>query len=343
MKIVKENVLKAIDGLKNVACDTFLITSNTIKAIDKATSKVYIGKFASPIDDVTPVVVNKNDFLHILNCGDFDLDADGHYLSADGRYKGLMQINKEAVGSFAGLEDTFNVEGFTEVTIPETALANIKKAAMFADPLNGNASFQMINIKDGKTFSSSGFKIYLNDVDTSIQEILLPPEAFTLIADNPKVKIYKNAGVIILKDDTAEYAVKVNRKADFLPMLEDRMQNGITDIMNGSKIDIKVTDLKNALSFIGYYTSQETNNRMIIKSQDGKVVMESHGADVELVCASVPEGDFVIPVSSEPFETISGMMADDSTVSIYFNSTARTIVITTGNGTEKLVVSKQNI
>lgn len=333
---------KLLSNVNSINASFIKITKTCIFATDMITGAIYIGKFINPLSNDFSLTVSREDFLHLMSLVDeVEIDDNGNY--STNNIKGKLNINPN-YNVYDGLTDSFDTTDMKSFKNTENVTKSLKKTSVFTNPGDPNPSFRMANIKDGKSYSSSNYRMFITDIDVK-DEFLIGDEPLKFILSESNATIYLNKSNTIVKTDYDEFCFRNNINATPLPMLEDKIKNTFETLMESNFFKISKENLKSVVNFLTYYAKSSENaikNNGIIINGDGNNIKASVGVNsIVLNVESVPSESFSLPLSIDPITTILSSI-DSENYSIFYNENIKIILIVT-DCNDKIAISKVNI
>lgn len=305
---MKFETAKIKENLKTINCiDTDVIY------LDVKSGKMYLSSSNTAMEmkiefsDVTDedvFVLNKTDFLHIVQYADvIVLKSDYSYIAnmAKGKfdhndsYKDVVESIKINFDNSSSYEDLFE--------ITEDNYEKIVNGSIFVKTSDIDKSNRFLNIQNGYVFSSSEYRIYMNKIDIPTNSLIHGDILQNIFAMGVGTKIKSNEdSILITKDDMSVY-YSTMKDVEFLPLLSERFQNRINGIMNDvSMIKFNTDEFVNKLKFIDFYSKNNPNNLVCLKEDNGKfklVANENSSIEIEVIESEYKEeGEFDLPFNS---------------------------------------------
>lgn len=306
IKALNEN-LKAISGV--VADFVYIDCTDLSNYALYISTDVQAVKVPLEITDVANdeqkiYVISKIEFCHLVPyVTEFlVLNGDYSYNANNGAIKGKFESNSAYEGELESRKSIFdNEDSYTDFAeITPTVFQNIMSGSIFVAPDSVKPSEKFLDIKDGKVFSYSKMRIYINDIAVENEGLL----------SNEVIKSIQSLGIgtIIKKNDESllltnpqrsifEYFSTPNN-VEFHPVLEDKFKGKIEQVKTFNKITINIEELRSKLDYISFYSSRNPNSLTNLIVEDGKVHLSSdENTKVELPIVEMNK--------TEEFETMS--------------------------------------
>ena len=235
MKIYSKALVENLKAISGIVCDfVYLDTTDSSNYALYISTDVQAVKVPLEITDVANdeqkiYVISKIEFCHLVPYVNeyLVLNGDYSYNTNNGAIKGKFESNSAYEGELESRKSIFdNEDSYTDFAeITPTVFQNIMSGSIFVAPDSVKPSEKFLDIKDGKVFSYSKMRIYINDIAVENEGLL----------SNEVIKSIQSLGIgtIIKKNDESllltnpqrsifEYFSTPNN-VEFHPVLEDIM------------------------------------------------------------------------------------------------------------------------
>lgn len=305
---MKFETSKIKSNLKTISCiDTDVIyldvKSNKMYLSSNNTS-LEMGIDFEDVTDETVFVLNKTDFLHIVQYADkIELKSDYSYVGNVA--KGKFEHNDAYVDVLESIKVNFdNSSSYKDLfVITDEVLETLTNASIFVKPNDVTASNRFLNIQNGYVFSSSDYRIYFNKIAIETNSMIHGDILQNIFTLGVGTQIKSNdSSIFITKDDISIY-FSTMKDVDFLPLLSDKFQTRINGILNDvSTIKFNTNEFVDKLKFIDFYSRNNPNNLVYLKDEDGTLkLMASENSSIEVESVEVnykEDGEFTLPFNS---------------------------------------------
>ena len=272
MKIYSKALMENLKAISGIVCDfVYLDTTDSSNYALYISTDVQAVKVPLEITDVVEnerkiYVISKIEFCHLVPYVNeyLVLNGDYSYNSNNGVFKGKFESNSAYEGELESRKSIFdNEDSYTDFAeITPTVFQNIMSGSIFVAPDSVKPSEKFLDIKDGKVFSYSKMRIYINNIAVENEGLL----------SNEVIKSIQSLGIgtIIKKNDESllltnpqrsifEYFSTPNN-VEFHPVLEDKFKGKIEQVKTFNKITVNIEELRSKLDYISFYASRNPNS-----------------------------------------------------------------------------------
>lgn len=352
--------LKAISG---IVCDfVYLDTTDPSNYALYISTDVQAVKVPLEITDVADdeskvYVINKIEFCHLVPYVNeyLVLNGDYSYNTNNGAFKGKFESNSAYEGELESRKSIFdNEDSYTDFAeITPTVFQNIMSGSIFVAPDSVKPSEKFLDIKDGKVFSYSKMRIYINDIAVENEGLL----------SNEVIKSIQSLGIgtIIKKNDESllltnpqrsifEYFSTPNN-VEFHPVLEDKFKRKIEQVKTFNKITVNIEELRSKLDYISFYSSRNPNSLTNLIVEDGKVHLSSdENTKVELPIVEMNKTEefetMSVPFDCSSMQLICSKVGKDCENLSWFVSSEESnklMLVQFGDSEETVIIAKLNL
>lgn len=306
------------------------------------------------VKDEKVFVISKNDFLHVIQFVDGEIELKPDYSFVAGDIKGKFEKNENYLEVLDSIKIMFKQsDEYTPLfEVNEDVLAFLNRGNIFVKADDDKVPFQHLNLKSGYIFSSSMFRIYINKFPIEIDGIIHANVLKALFQLGLNTKVLKNQDSFLLENkDIALYFTSI-RNIEFIPILSDRFQSKFDDIFNTTKITFDLEELKKKLEFISFYAKKKPSSLTYLNiDSDNKVILSVD--DNNSVSVNVKgieekekiEGTFSLPFNSTVMlEIIPKLAKGVDTIDLYASkdNNLKLFILSFGEN-ERVILSKINV
>lgn len=357
VKSLNEN-LKSINGV--VADFVF------VDATDSSNYALYIStdiqaikiplEITDVMDDESKVyVINKVEFMHLIpyvnEC--LVLNGDYSYNANDCTIKGKFESNDGYAEELESRKYLFDhedeYEEFAEIT--PSILNGINSGSIFVSPDSIKQSERYLDIKEGKVFSYSKFRIYLNSIAIDHDGLL----------SNEVIKAIQSMGIgTIIKSNNDSYLLVNAQRSlfiyqstpngiDFHPVLDDKFKTKLEEVKTFNKISINIDELKSKLDYMSFYSAKNPNNLTFLEIDGNKVFLstdENTKVEMSVEITKNEEVDKMsIPFDCGTMQLVCSKVGKDCEKLTWYASSKddkKLMLIVFGDTEETVVITKIN-
>ena len=359
IKALSEN-LKSISG---VVADFIYID-----ATDSSNYALYIStdiqavKIPLEITDVADdekkvYVVNKIEFCHLVPyVGEFlVLNGDYSYNANNNAIKGKFESNDgyaeelESRKSLFDHEDEY--EEFAEIT--PSIMSGINSGSIFVMADSIKTSERYLDIKDGKVFSYSKMRIYLNSIAIEHDGLLSSDVIKAIQSMGVGTVIKKNNESLLLTNaqrSIFEY-FSVPMDVDYHPVLEEKFKEKLDKVKAFNKVTMNIEELRNKLDYIFFYSQKNPNCLCFLSTDGNKVSLSTDENTFVEIEGSTFEKTEDFETMSVPFDCstmqliCSKVGKECETLNWYVSSESdkKLMLLCFGNTNETVIIAKLNL
>ena len=363
MKIYSKALMENLKAISGIVCDfVYLDTTDPSNYALYISTDVQAVKVPLEITDVADdeskvYVINKIEFCHLVPYVNeyLVLNGDYSYNTNNGAFKGKFESNSAYEGELESRKSIFdNEDSYTDFAeITPTVFQNIMSGSIFVAPDSVKPSEKFLDIKDGKVFSYSKMRIYINDIAVENEGLL----------SNEVIKSIQSLGIgtIIKKNDESllltnpqrsifEYFSTPNN-VEFHPVLEDKFKGKIEQVKTFNKITVNIEELRSKLDYISFYSSRNPNSLTNLIVEDGKVHLSSdENTKVELPIVEMNKTEefetMSVPFDCSSMQLICSKVGKDCENLSWFVSSEESnklMLVQFGDSEETVIIAKLNL
>ena len=363
MKIYSKALMENLKAISGVVCDFIYIDTT-----DPSNNALYISTDIQAIkvpleitdvaeDEKNVYAINKVEFCHLIPyVTEFlVLNGDYSYNANDGAIKGKFEKNEglaeelESRKSLFDNEDTY--EEFAEIT--PSIMEKITSGSIFVMADAIKPSERYLDIKDGKVFSHSKMRIYLNDIDVEHQG-LLSSEVIKSIQSLGVGTVVKNNNDSLLLTN-AQRSIFIYQSmpndVDFHPVLEEKFSAKIEQVKTFNKITFNIEELRGKLDYLSFYCGRNPNNMANLVVEDGKVLLsadENTKVEVPIVDIAKTEefDEMSVPFDCNTMQLICSKVGKECENLSWFVSSEndkKLMLLQFGESNEVVIIAKLNL
>ena len=363
MKIYSKALVENLKAISGIVCDfVYLDTTDSSNYALYISTDVQAVKVPLEITDVANdeqkiYVISKIEFCHLVPYVNeyLVLNGDYSYNTNNGAFKGKFESNSAYEGELESRKSIFdNEDSYTDFAeITPTVFQNIMSGSIFVAPDSVKPSEKFLDIKDGKVFSYSKMRIYINDIAVENEGLL----------SNEVIKSIQSLGIgtIIKKNDESllltnpqrsifEYFSTPNN-VEFHPVLEDKFKGKIEQVKTFNKITVNIEELRSKLDYISFYSSRNPNSLTNLIVEDGKVHLSSdENTKVELPIVEMNKTEefetMSVPFDCSTMQLICSKIGKDcENLSLYISSSQenKLMIVCFGDTEEMVIIAKLNL
>ena len=359
IKALNEN-LKAISGV--VADFVYIDCTDSSNYALYISTDVQAVKVPLEITDVVEnerkiYVISKIEFCHLVPYVNeyLVLNGDYSYNSNNGVFKGKFESNSAYEGELESRKSIFdNEDSYTDFAeITPTVFQNIMSGSIFVAPDSVKPSEKFLDIKDGKVFSYSKMRIYINNIAVENEGLL----------SNEVIKSIQSLGIgtIIKKNDESllltnpqrsifEYFSTPNN-VEFHPVLEDKFKGKIEQVKTFNKITVNIEELRSKLDYISFYASRNPNSMCFLTVENDTLSLSTdENTFVNVPTVSIEKTEefdvLSVPFDSSCLQLVTSKIGKDCenlTWYVSSDSNNKLMLIQFGDSEETVIIAKLNL
>lgn len=344
-KTIKEN-LKSIQSVGSSFCYIDVPNNKMYFSNDTMSLQLHV-----PFENVTDekvFAIRCEDFLHIANYVD-EMELTSNYKYKSKVAKGKFERNE----NFEDVVDSVKVQfdnstTYNKVlTVDESTFGKFKRASIFVAPDDIKPSFRNLNIKDNKIFSSSDYRIYIDDIDIDRDIILSSDTLKFMFVMGVGTEIKSNENSVLLTKDNISVYISSMREVAFIPVCESKFQSRLEPLYETNKLVFDASELKNKLDFISFYAKENASNLTYFEYENGKCVLYTNDSNcVEVSCNSAvenEEGILKFPFNSlAMLNVIQKLSPKEITINVSKNPSEMLFILELSE-TERVILAKIKI
>ena len=307
-------------------------------------------------DEKMIYVINKSEFMHLISYASeyISLNSNYEYSSNEGQMKGKFEKNEgfaEELESRKILFDNENeYDDFMEIT--PSIMNSLTKGSIFVAPDSIKPSERFLDIKNGKVFSYSNFKIYEDDIMVK-EEGLLSLEIIKSIQSlgvGAIVKSNKNSYLISNAQRSIFEYFSTPNDVDFHPLFSDKFQKKLSECKNFNHVKFDISELRDKLDYISYYANKNKNSMCFLKYIDDSVfIYTDDNTFVKLSKCEFDKheefSDFSVTIDCSALQMVVAKLSKDcETLNFYVSNKDenKLILMIFGDSNETVIFSKLN-
>ena len=359
IKALNEN-LKAISGV--VADFVYIDCTDSSNYALYISTDVQAVKIPLEITDVADdekkvYVINKIEFCHLVPYVNeyLVLNGDYSYNTNNGAFKGKFESNSAYEGELESRKSIFdNEDSYTDFAeITPIVFQNIISGSIFVAPDSVKPSEKFLDIKDGKVFSYSKMRIYINDIAVENEGLL----------SNEVIKSIQSLGIgtIIKKNDESllltnpqrsifEYFSTPNN-VEFHPVLEDKFKGKIEQVKTFNKITVNIEELRSKLDYISFYASRNPNSMCFLTVENDTLSLSTdENTFVNVPTVSIEKTEefdvLSVPFDSSCLQLVTSKIGKDCenlTWCVSSESDKKLMLLCFGDTNETVIIAKLNL
>ena len=363
MKISTKSIMENLKSISNVVADFVYLdcTDESNYALYVSTDiqamKVPLEITEIKDDEKQIYVINKVEFTHLVPYVNEQiiLKADYSYSANNNAIKGKFEKNEGYADELESRKMLFDhedeYEEFAEIT--PTIMERIIGGSIFISPDSAKPSERYLDIKDGKVFSHSKMKIYINDIDVEHEGLL----------SNDVIKALQSLGIgSFIKSNNDSYLLtnaqhsiyiyfSTPNNVDFHPVLEEKFQSKIENVKTFNKFTINIEELRSKLDYISFYASRNPNDMAFLTMENDQVSLstdENTFVDIPVVNVEKTEefDSMSVPFDCATMQLICTKVGKDCENMTWFvssNEENKLMLIKFGDTDESVIIAKLNL
>ena len=363
MKIYSKALMENLKAISGIVCDfVYLDTTDPSNYALYISTDVQAVKVPLEITDVADdeskvYVINKIEFCHLVPYVNeyLVLNGDYSYNANNGAIKGKFESNSAYEGELESRKSIFdNEDSYTDFAeITPTVFQNIMSGSIFVAPDSVKPSEKFLDIKDGKVFSYSKMRIYINDIAVENEGLL----------SNEVIKSIQSLGIgtIIKKNDESllltnpqrsifEYFSTPNN-VEFHPVLEDKFKGKIEQVKTFNKITVNIEELRSKLDYISFYASRNPNSMCFLTVENDTLSLSTdENTFVNVPTVSIEKTEefdvLSVPFDSSCLQLVTSKIGKDCenlTWHVSSDSNNKLMLIQFGDSEETVIIAKLNL
>jgi len=284
--------LKSFDSLLSIGKETpTCLISIVEKALyindDNKFIRININLEATEQEIKNDVVLtlNKADLLHLIPYSSkVEIDSNNKY-NTDTNIHGIFNSDSSQSYMYESLKELFNNKSEYNYCIENKDQYNqLVVANRFTNAEDKNNQAKFTFIKNNKIFSSSMYRIYINDFifDNPIEELILPCGLIDLLKyTNYPINISRQENSIYVSSSNIDIIYATVDKVSVLPLFEEKFTSLQKKLFSSNYFTVNVINFISKLDYLRFY-AKEVNNKASLTIKDTKVKIEVNNKNCEL-------------------------------------------------------------
>lgn len=356
MKFKTEIIRNNLKICSSLGDFVFLDVENNNVYLSSDNQAVQLGiEFENIKDDEKKVfVISKDDFLHICSFTE-EITLNAKYQYVGGVAKGKFEHNETFIDVLDSIKIMFEQQDSYEsmFTLDTVIMDKISRGSIFVNPDDSKAMQRNLNIKDGKIFSTSLYRMYFGDIGEVTTDAIIPSEVVKFLLQlGVGAELKNNSDSFLLTKDNISMYFSTMQNVEFLPVLEESFQSRLLPIFDTNAITFEIKDLITKLNFINFYAKNTPNNLAFLKvSDDGQALLSTNDENsvevdtVEIKKIEDNDDEFSLPFDSLSLQNILTKLSKggNDNVTVYASRDNGTkLFVLSFSESEKVIMSKIN-
>lgn len=363
MKIYSKALMENLKAISGIVCDfVYLDTTDSSNYALYISTDVQAVKVPLEITDVSDdeskvYVINKIEFCHLIPYVNeyLVLNGDYSYNANNGAIKGKFESNSAYEGELESRKSIFdNEDSYTDFAeITPTVFQNIMSGSIFVAPDSVKPSEKFLDIKDGKVFSYSKMRIYINDIAVENEGLLSNEVIKSIQSLGIGTIIKKNEESLLLTNPQRsifEYFSTPNN-VEFHPVLEDKFKGKIEQVKTFNKITVNIEELRSKLDYISFYASRNPNSMCFLTVENDTLSLSTdENTFVNVPTVSIEKTEefdvLSVPFDSSCLQLVTSKIGKDCenlTWYVSSDNNNKLMLIQFGDSEETVIIAKLNL